>query len=217
MTEFRAQLGCGTALPSLAMFQTIASLASGADRAPISFTLADYNPNVLHLVTLPNMILGWALCQSDNASMKAALETDGELELTSELKDQFLQFLSTRRITLSFLSGGWSEEFVNKLYASGGGLWDDKDASTILLGSETIYSPFALEAFTVTVFSVLCRQMELDCKAELFVAAKRLYFGVGGSLDDFVVKARNLGARVDTMREETEGVRRGVVRCYFET
>ena len=199
------------------MFQVTASLAPDADRAPISFTLADYNPNVLHLVTLPNMILCWALCQTGNPVVDAAFETEGELDLTRELKDLFLQFLSSRRISLSFLSGGWSENFVNMLYSSGGGLWDNGDTNTILLGSETIYSPFALEAFAVTVFSVLGRQLELRREAELFVAAKRLYFGVGGSLDDFVLKARNIGARVDTLREETEGVRRGVVRCYFET
>ena len=199
------------------MFQVTASIAPDADRAPISFTLADYNPNVLHLVTLPNMILCWALCQTGNHIVDAAFETEGELDLTRELKDLFLQFLSSRRISLSFLSGGWSENFVNMLYSSGGGLWDSGDAHTILLGSETIYSPFALEAFAVTVFSVLGRQLELRRQAELFVAAKRLYFGVGGSLDDFVLKARNIGARVDTLREETEGVRRGVVRCYFET
>jgi len=45
------------------------------------------------------------------------------------------------------------------------------------------------------------------------VAAKRVYFGVGGSLDDFVEKVSQLGATVCLLREETEGVRRGVVKC----
>lgn len=85
----------------------------------------------------------------------------------------------------------------------------------MLLGAETIYSPFALETFLETTFDILQREKTAGNGAGAYVAAKRMYFGVGGSLDDFVDKARNKGARVEQLREETEGVRRGVVQCVL--
>lgn len=67
------------------------------------------------------------------------------------------------------------------------------------------------------MFSILERERTtLSNEAGAFVAAKRLYFGVGGSLDDFIVKAQERGALVSQLREETDGVRRGVVRCVLD-
>ena len=80
----------------------------------------------------------------------------------------------------------------------------------MVLGAETIYSPFALRAFADTLLDILRRE---GANGAAIIAAKRLYFGVGGSLDDFVEKMRELGAVVGMVREETEGVRRGVVKC----
>ncbi|KAG5919694.1 hypothetical protein E4U53_003967 [Claviceps sorghi] len=74
---------------------------------------------------------------------------------------------------------------------------------------ETIYSPLALQAFRDMVLSVL----ERDPRASAWVAAKRLYFGVGGSLDDFVAQLRHRGLAVHVVREENDGVSRRVVRC----
>lgn len=147
--------------------------------------------------------------------LRAALDTDGTLEVTEEVAELFLAFLSSKNISLSFLSGGWSEEFVTLLYTGEEGYAGMTEGDTLLIGAETIYSPFALEAFTGTVFSILHRETERfpATKAQLLVGAKRLYFGVGGSLDDFIQRATNLGATVTTLREETEGVRRGVVLC----
>lgn len=179
-------------------------------------TLADYNPSVLHLVTLPNLILAWALQhQAGNRSLEEALSSEGQLELTSEVVEGFKSFLVANRITLSFLSGGWSPEFVQLLYDPARTPSLPENLQTVIIGAETIYSPFALASFADTLLSILQRERRdrPSGQATAIVAAKRLYFGVGGSLDDFVDKMRDMGAVVDALREETEGVRRGVVRC----
>lgn len=146
--------------------------------------------------------------------VEAALTSeDGELELSAEVLAAFQEFLRARKITLEFFSGGWSDEFVALLSSK-----DSEETSsvpnrdTIILGAETIYSPFALDSFTHTIFTLMGLEQKRGNNAEALVGAKRLYFGVGGSLDDFVAKSRNLGAHVEQVREETEGVRRGVVR-----
>lgn len=212
------QLGCGTALPSLALFQWALRERKSEKVQPLVLTLADYNPTVLYLVTLPNLILAWALQQRhDQAFIEEAFTPDEELELTPEVLDAFRQSLSSNRIALSFLSGGWSSEFVDLLYRSGVPEEIPETTRTLLLGSETIYSPFALESFSGTLLSILQqeRRDRPSGSARALIAAKRLYFGVGGSLDDFVDRMRGLGAAVRTLFEETQGVHRGVVECLL--
>ncbi|KAH6895115.1 hypothetical protein B0T10DRAFT_207450 [Thelonectria olida] len=204
------ELGCGTALPSVALFQWATSLPS--ERRHLSLVLADYNPTVLQLVTLPNFLLSWALNNRQHPALQDAFSIEGEVELGLDVIAAFQQFLHDSNISLSFVSGGWSQELVDLLYT----LPTSQPTSTLLLGAETIYSPFALQAFTETTFTILERERSTPgSEAGALIAAKRLYFGVGGSLDDFIDKARGKGAIVDTVAEETEGVRRGVVQCIL--
>lgn len=146
--------------------------------------------------------------------MADAFSSEGELDLTPEVVKGFEEFLSTRRISLSFFSGAWSTEFVDLVGAeSASRIGHESKRHTVILGAETIYSPFALRAFTQTIFSLMEQERAQGNAAEALVGAKKLYFGVGGSLDDFVAGAREQGADVEELREETEGVRRGVVSC----
>ena len=183
----------------------------------LDLILADYNPSVLYLVTLPNFIISWALQSRDTSALvQEALTSDEEaLEITPELLEAFKSFLSTSHISLSFCSGAWSPEFVELLYTSASSTNHPQGLQTLILGAETIYSPYALAAFSDTVLSILKRENSdrPEGKAAAIVGAKKLYFGVGGSLDDFVERMQSLGTTVDTLREETDGVRRGVVRC----
>lgn len=189
--------------------------------APLNLVLADYNPSVLQLVTMPNVLLAWALYQQehDAALQEAFASVEGELEINAHVVETFKAFLISSNITVSFVSGGWSLDFVNLIYgdpfstSSNGG--EGANGHTLVMGAETIYSPFALASFTETLLSILQRERDglPGRQAVAIVAAKRLYFGVGGSLDDFVDQIRGLGAAVSMMREETEGVRRGVVKC----
>ncbi|ETS87947.1 hypothetical protein PFICI_01775 [Pestalotiopsis fici W106-1] len=213
------ELGCGTALPSLALFQWAISARRATGPRPLSIILADYNSTVLQLVTLPNFVLSWALQHAaDSPLLMAAFEAvEGELELTPEVLQAFEEFLAAQQISLQFLSGGWSDEFVEIVKAAQAlpNVANQKQRM-VVLGAETIYSPFALQAFTETIFALMRHSQSTGSTAEVFAAAKRLYFGVGGSLDDFILKSRELGATVEQLREETEGVRRGVVKCYLK-
>lgn len=218
-------------MPSLALFQwALHSRAqtpnrSQEDQIPLILTLADYNPSVLQLVTMPNLLLAWALHQRhydqliQDALSSGEGELEGELEITEQVIDSFRSFLTSSGINVSFVSGGWSPELVELIYSKSASLLSGTDAGgatqTLVMGAETIYSPFALSSFTDTLLSILRREKEAGPSrhATAIIAAKRLYFGVGGSLDDFVDKMRNLGADVNMVREETEGVRRGVVEC----
>ncbi|PSR97542.1 hypothetical protein BD289DRAFT_458936 [Coniella lustricola] len=217
------ELGCGTALPSLALFQWTAEdraqgQAGSSQLNTLSLTLADYNPSVLRLVTLPNFLLAWALHQqSHDAALQDALSSiEGELEINEQIVESFKAYLLASKIELNFVSGGWCPEFVNLIYSSFPTTVDSAiPGHTLIIGAETIYSPFALSSFTTTLLDILQRERDSHpmWRAVAIVAAKRLYFGVGGSLDDFVAKIRDLGAAVGMLREETEGVRRGVVQC----
>ncbi|KAJ3499317.1 hypothetical protein NLG97_g412 [Lecanicillium saksenae] len=219
------ELGCGTGLPSVSLFQwTIEATtpATAATRQPTSFIVADYNPTVLQLVTLPNFILAWALSAREHTpALRNAFSLEDELELLPEVVAAFQSYLIANRISLTFLSGAWSPEFIDLVYSGISDSVTDSSAApaTLLLGAETIYSPFALQAFTEATFSILQREatMHGDTTAVALVAAKKLYFGVGGSLDDFVDQARARGGNVTTLREEVDGVRRGVVKCILQS
>lgn len=197
------------------MFQwAVSSRLQGGPSGPLIFVVADYNPSVLQLVTLPNLVLCWAIAarQATPALADAFSDEDGELDLTPEVLAAFTAFLDGAGIRLVFLSGAWSPEFVQLVYDNSGAA-DQADARTLILGAETIYSPFALQSFTDTIFDILGRERTAGRQAAALVGAKRLYFGVGGSLDDFVAGVQEKGATVEYVSEETEGVRRGVVRC----
>lgn len=212
-----------------------------------TFILADYNPTVLQLVTLPNFLLSWALQNQTLPSVRDVLDPEeGELEITPELMVAFQHCLEEYKIKLKFMSGGWSSDFLNlldtlscvegsqdlntaerapSLDPSGVINSPEKNQRTLILGAETIYSPFALQAFTEIIFSILEKHKSQPTteanenskppaqETIALVAAKRLYFGVGGSLDDFVDKAKERGGLITQLREETDGVRRGVVSC----
>jgi len=181
-------------------------------------TVSDYNPSVLHLATLPNFLLAWALQQrGDSVLLQETLGTEGELELLPEVKQAFVAFLLASGISLAFISGGWSPEFVDLLYQPAVVPDVFAESRALVLGAETIYSPFALGLFADTLLSILRREVQERPRhqAIAIIAAKRVYFGVGGSLDDFVDKMRSSGAQVVGIREETEGVRRGVVQCLL--
>lgn len=142
MANALLQLGCGTALPSLALFQW--AMAMSTDRNPLSLILADYNPSVLQLVTLPNFILAWALAYQDMPALQEAFSLEGEIELTPQVLEAFQKYLQDSHIALCFLSGGWSRDFVDLLYSIPSAASKDDQSHTLLLGAETIYSPFAL-------------------------------------------------------------------------
>ncbi|CUS08609.1 unnamed protein product [Tuber aestivum] len=195
------ELGCGTSFPSLFLFQTTLSAKKGFKPPLTHFTLADYNLEVLRLITLPNIFLSWAMLNHPSSS-SGPWETEGDLDVTESLIAAFLTDLSSRGIVLDFISGEWGAGMTELL----------KPASPydLALGSETIYSPSTTPLFTDVLLEAL-----RGGEGSGLVAAKQVYFGVGGSVTDFVNLARSKdpNAQIRVVREEKEaGVGRSIVK-----
>ena len=157
----------------------------------------------------------------------------GTLPISSELVAAFLATLQERNITIRFFSGSWDTFNV----AHGGGPFD------IVLTSETIYRTESLPAL-VRLLHDACRETnsleEKTAQMKIstangdqpnegapylcLVAAKLVYFGVGGGVAEFIraVKEREGASttgtaipRVETLWEHTEGVKRIVMRVIW--
>ncbi|KAF2676998.1 hypothetical protein K458DRAFT_396431 [Lentithecium fluviatile CBS 122367] len=207
------EMGCGTALPSLLLFQY--ALKNGLG---LYFTLTDYNADVLRLVTLPNLILTWASTLDEESSKEVFGEAGnplrggpegehGDVYLTPTLLQSFKTTLSSLGITLTLLSGSWLP--VPNLLSL---IPSDPALNTFLLASETIYSPSSLSAFTEAMVGLMKRVHS----GKAVVAAKRVYFGVGGSVDGFREECARRGCVAYEVEFEGAGEGEGVRRCLVE-
>ena len=107
------------------------------------------------------------------------------------------------------------------------------DERVLVLASETIYSPSSMRLFTETVLDLLSPRagtgrsqhlavftsggavMTVEATARALVAAKRVYFGVGGGVDEFLtVLSRTDGLAKEVWATEGEGA--GVGRVVLE-
>ncbi|KAF2259549.1 hypothetical protein CC78DRAFT_571787 [Lojkania enalia] len=204
------ELGCGTALPSALLFQYVLRNGLG-----MNFTLTDYNEAVLRLVTVPNMLLAWVSTLDATAhpfSSEAPNPTaggdeqEGELEVTPQLVSAFKDTLRSAGIQITLVSGSWvpAERFVGLVPSA-------PELNTFILASETIYSPSSLAAFTEAMAALLKRVRT----GKAVVAAKRVYFGVGGSVDEFRKECSRRGCVAYEV--EFEGLESGGVRrCLVE-
>jgi protein-histidine N-methyltransferase len=154
--QHAVELGCGSAIPSLVLFQYAVR-----EKLSMMFSLADYNEDVVRLVTLPNLVLAWAGCLSVEESTSLfpdgnpLLETDeehGDLYLTPEILKAFREQLKSSGIEINLLSGSWmpTEKFLELVPST-------PDLNTFILGSETIYSPASLTAFAETIVALMKR------------------------------------------------------------
>lgn len=208
------EMGCGSALPSLLLFQY--ALRNGLG---MYFTLTDYNADVLRLVTLPNLLLTWlstltpeassGLFAEDAENPLLGAEQHGDVYLTPALLDAFRAALTSTGVTLTLLSGSWVPvQTLLELIPSA------PELDTFILGSETIYSPASLGAFTEAIVALMGRVKA----GKTVVAAKRVYFGVGGSVDGFREECGRRGAVA--WEVEFEGLgggdEGGVRRCLVE-
>lgn len=194
-------------------------MESGATIQKTHFTFADYNDSVLRLVTLPNLILTWHITQSrdttavvESQGASAAHTQDEELDITPELLDAFKADLERRGISLSFISGAWSPEFVELVFSSR----SEGDCQTLVLASETIYSPLSLVAFSETLLALLRRSSSASSKTRGLVAAKKVYFGVGGGVDEFLATLKNVCVDELDVQQKVDIQSEGVGRVVLE-
>lgn len=209
------ELGCGSAIPTLVLFQHALRHGLG-----MYFTLTDYNFDVLRLVTVPNLLLTWVA--GLNAEQSSDLfgehgnpflvqgggngdEGHGDVYLTPALLSAFQSTLTETGISLTLLSGSWLpiSTFLSLVPSA-------PDLNTFIMGSETIYSPASLEAFTEAIAALMGRVKS----GKTVVAAKRVYFGVGGSVDGF---KESCGRRECVVQDvQFEGLEVGVRRALLE-
>ena len=86
--------------------------------------------------------------------------------------------------------------------------------NSVWASSETIYSPASLTAFTDAIVALMGRVKT----GKTMVAAKRVYFGVGGSVDGFREACAQRGCVAYEMEFEGlgDGSDGGVRRCLVE-
>lgn len=199
------QLGAGTALPSLLLFRLL--LCSKPSPIPVrrSFWLADYNPSVLRLATIPNLLLTYAL------TANPVPLASGDLEMTHSFLTSFHEFLADRNIYIRTAAGNWGPRLAALMTPPS----DPYPAETLILASETIYSPESTLAFTVCLDETMRRCEESGCRVRALIAAKKVYFGVGGGVDEFLGALKERGSEGNVVWE-TEGMGRGVGRCILE-
>ncbi|KAF7357921.1 hypothetical protein MVEN_00838500 [Mycena venus] len=206
-------VGCGTGIPSVYL---LSCLFSGDSNVNTHVHLQDYNASVLELITFPNIILAWYMSPS-SAEYRAVDPDDvecppadptvsGELAITPALKSAFTASIAKLGISLAFFSGSW--ESLTTHLQSGEAKHD------IVLTSETIYRAEALPAL-IQLLHQACADSEPMC----LVAAKVLYFGVGGGVSEFVrtlqsnsMVDKGCSGRAESVWERKVGVGRKIMR-----
>lgn len=191
------ELGCGTALPScFLMAQVFASTDACALRTVV---LTDFNKEVVRLVTLPNLIAAWVLTL-DPAELPSLMDSGiplnaDEILLTLALLARFRAALAAKSINLRLLHGSWGASFC-KLVAP--------HKPDLILTSETIYSPETLPVVLDTLLLLTSGDYLV------LVAAKKYYFGVGGSIVEFMQRLH--AKKPPTMHVDTLGGGQGQLK-----
>ncbi|MCJ1434698.1 hypothetical protein MMC27_004067 [Xylographa pallens] len=221
------ELGAGTALPTATLLQYFVlnarSFPSATSSTRTHITVADYNAQVLALATIPNLLLTFLSAQPTSQPWP----TEGDIDISSAMTSSFATALHDVGIHLSAIAGAWGSDFVSLLSnTSTDGRANDENAAAVqrpklalILACETIYSPSSIRAFTQTVLALLEANSKMPTdRAVALVAAKRVYFGVGGGIDEFLAVLAEIGGygRCVWDSSEGEGGGHGVGRCILE-
>ena len=193
-------MGAGSALPTLTWLYYLLKHSPPIWTA-IHLSLADFNQSVLELSTAPNLLLTWYFARAE-----VAPPLEGDLDITPALLNRFVSDLSAYRINISFLSGSWGSAFSDCLKH-----FNDTQLrpgmKTEFLASETIYSPVSIHNFTEVLVKALENADKNGGCGKAFVAAKRIYFGVGGGVDEFVEGVQEFGCSAgEVWKREPPGV-----------
>ncbi|KAL8654381.1 MAG: hypothetical protein Q9210_001541 [Variospora velana] len=203
------ELGAGTAIPTLILFQSLLRSTPPSDPPRRTVVLADYNPSVLHLATIPNLFLTYAM------AAKLIPPTSADLDITSALISSFKQGLAERNIDIRVISGSWGAPLASLIIPARSAPEGLPFRNTLILASETIYSPASTLAFAACLMETMRGCEEEGGKARALVAAKMVYFGVGGGIDEFLSVLKEKGGKGKSAWE-MEGMGCGVGRCILE-
>ncbi|KAF8500441.1 hypothetical protein F5888DRAFT_1610248 [Russula emetica] len=204
--------------------------------------LQDYNRSVLELVTFPNVLLAWYMSPLSAVYRASATDSDSDLDgnedeneegkeatrgsrvahgrkpggltVTQGLLDAFTASLDAHKVRLCFFAGSWAS-LREKLAHQG------KPPYDIVLASETIYRPQSLDAFLSVLCTATAKPAAVAVSDEVvqpplcLVAAKVLYFGVGGGVQGFVRAVEGENGTLRTVWEHREGVGRIIMQVEW--
>ena len=155
-------------------------------------------------MVFPNLFLAWYF--SEAGPGKGLVKEPGDLEVDSELVSQFEQALAERSIHLRFFSGGWDSLHVGT-------------RADMVLSSETVYSLANLHSLCRVLQSICWPTPQENAKTGVdrkttlcLVAAKVLYFGVGGGIDAFLHELEHSRGWHAKQHEQVSGVGRVVLQ-----
>jgi len=153
----------------------------------------------------------------------------GELELTPELLSAFLQSLEERRIDLTFFSGSWSDLEAR--------IHQTQSAYDLVFTSETIYQSASLPSLISLLRSACAHHgatgedttpapnrpallspgypTQEPVSRLCLVAAKVIYFGVGGGIGEFEEAVKGAGGQTETVFERKVGVGRRIMKVNW--
>jgi len=209
------ELGAGSAVPSLAILQLAMQARKSGSKGRLTLTLCDYNEDVLRLGTAPNVFLNY-LTASGRVPRPESLD-DQELDLEApfgaDIVQKTMEDMATQNISFCLVSGSWGDDFLHLLSPpeSGG----HGPPNLLILASETIYSPASIKVFAEVVISLLKRHGK---NGKAWVAAKKVYFGVGGGVDEFRKEIKDRQGDITVVAEITStGVGRVVLEVTLDT
>lgn len=198
------ELGCGTSLPTAYLLSKILSNDNSTTIRKV--IISDFNVEVLRLVSIPNIIISWAMTL-DREVLHGFMDPEvplgaDEIMFTQSLITKFLETLHDKKIDLQLLHGSWGRTFCELV---------SPQEPDLILTSETIYSIDSLPV----VLDMLLHFMKQRTNYLALIAAKEYYFGVGGSIIEFMQKLLN--KKPSTMAAETIGnnlgqLKRDIVR-----
>lgn len=176
------ELGSGTSLPSCYILkQILKNKKNNSNNKKFNFILTDYNLAVLRLVTIPNLIINWymSLDVEDRNALKSSFlinaDINSELQLSNELIHRFLDDSKAKNLNFKFISGSWGRKFLNLLDLQ-------SSENSLILTSETIYSIDVSQILA----EILIDLINQNVNNKIFLAAKDIYFGVGGTIIEFI-------------------------------
>lgn len=161
---------------------------------------------------MPNIVLTRVL-----GSSKAVAARFGDLEISPTVLQNFKDDLSKHNIHISTISGAWGPKFIDSVKSEAlpilsSSLCLDRRPETLILASETIYSPSTIACFVSTLLGLLAAAEDQGRTAKALIAAKKVYFGIGGGVDEFLDILQKNGGQAKMVWElEGEGVDRVIL------
>ncbi|KAG8764620.1 hypothetical protein FRC12_007997 [Ceratobasidium sp. 428] len=134
----------------------------------------------------------------------------GDITLSEELRSVFLDSLREHKIDIRFFSGPWDKFHPQAILS-------DTLSYDLVLTSETIYQPTSLGSLVRLLRDAVGTGDHTIC----LVAAKLVYFGVGGGIKEFQrsLAIDDIKGTTENVWDFVEGVGRSILRSlhYLET